>query len=193
MRQALEAMDRGPLESRLAFRKRSSTFWLRHQIQGSKSKAQEQHPNTKRQQLSGRRPGGWEARPLQDASMGWRRPGIELPRACPSSPLDRPQCSAVGRLFPPIPNPLPRGEGTACEGLFCCDASAANLGHGTSNNRRTVLPLPWGEGNQSVAYPTSIRSWTLKLLLSFELCPLSLAMSRLAGIPSVLPTSRRNL
>src|SRR5262245_40655765 len=71
-------MDREPLESRLAFS--SLTFWLRHQIQSPKPKAQEKHQNTKRQQLSGRLLGGWEAPLLQDPSMGWRKPGMELPR-----------------------------------------------------------------------------------------------------------------
>src|SRR5438445_11891884 len=62
------------------------------------------------------------------------------------SPLDRLHFIAIGRLVPPHPDPLPRGEGTACADLLLSNARAADLEHSDSNNRRTILPLPWGEG-----------------------------------------------
>src|SRR6266516_4093894 len=73
-------------------------------------------------------------------------------------PLDRLHCSAVGRLVPPHPDPLPRGEGTACEDLLLSNASAADLVLTETNDRRTVLPLPWGEGRgkRTVVYPTEL-------------------------------------
>ena len=71
------------------------------------------------------------------------------------SPLDRQHCIAVGRLVPPHADPLPRGEGTAREDLLFCNARAAELALSDSNNGRTILPLPegegWGEGKRSGA------------------------------------------
>src|SRR5262245_46336600 len=84
----------------------------------------------------------WGAPRLQGTSMGWRKPGIELPSVCLRRRLYRQQCSAVEKWLPPHPNLLPWGEGIACEGSRFGDASAADVEHGTSNHRRTVLALP---------------------------------------------------
>src|SRR5262245_11952354 len=69
-----------------------------------------------------------------------RKPGLLECR------LDGLHSIVVGRLFPPHPDPLPQGEGTASKHQSFCNTTAANLVCGSSDNRRTILPLPWGEG-----------------------------------------------
>jgi len=39
-----------------------------------------------------------------------------------------------------------KGEGTACQDQLPFNARTANFVRGDSDNRRTILPLPWGEG-----------------------------------------------
>ncbi len=55
---------------------------------------------------------------------------------------------------------FPRREGTACEDLFLCNATAADLVLSDSNDRRTILPLLWGEGRGEgkgiVVYPADL-------------------------------------
>ncbi len=64
----------------------------------------------------------------------------------PSRPLDGIHHNTLQMLLSPHPDPLPQGEGTACEDILSSNAGGAIRACGTPNSWRTILPLPWGEG-----------------------------------------------
>src|SRR6266536_2740405 len=98
---------------------------------------------------------------LRSGNVLWfgagRRFGV---RSVLRSPLTRLHRTGLRQLVSPHPDPLPRGEGTACVDRLLRGANAANRVHCNSENRSTILPLPWGEGRgegeRSVAYPADL-------------------------------------